>query len=88
MNEKCQGECGRRAAVVSLALRFALTAPPFGLHRVPGQANDRNNKQKKKGDIFDEVRSGTFEHIHSSTVNSSTVNLTREAGRRMVFAQG
>jgi hypothetical protein len=55
----------RDATVVSLALRFALGAPPFGLRRASLRARLTTNKQhkiktKRKGDTLNEVKEGTF----------------------------
>ena len=53
----------RRAAVVGLALRFALSAPPFGLRRAVLRANPTTNHLQtkfKKGAVLIEVRKGTF----------------------------
>src|SRR5438309_4793259 len=55
---------GRRGATaVGLALRFALSAPPCGLRRAALRARPTTTKSKtknEKGDIFNEVREGTF----------------------------
>jgi hypothetical protein len=52
------------AGVVGLALRFALTAPPFGLRRATLRARPttkkRSKNEKQKGDTSNEVRKGTF----------------------------
>jgi hypothetical protein len=54
----------RGAGVVGLALRFALTAPPFGLRRATLRARPttkkRSKTKSKKGDTSNEVRKGTF----------------------------
>jgi hypothetical protein len=57
----------RAAAVVGLALRFALSAPPCGLRRAALRAKPqvRKTRSKKKngtkrGAISIEVRKGTF----------------------------
>src|SRR5208283_5575783 len=58
------GRAGR--AVFGLTLRFALSAPPFGLRRAslrarPKTAKRKKNEQKrKKGDTSNEIRKGTF----------------------------
>jgi hypothetical protein len=52
------------APSLELVLRYALSAPPFGLRRAPLRASSRdNNKNKtktKKGDISILARKGTF----------------------------
>jgi len=52
----------------------------------PAQANDKEKRktQKQKGDISNEVGEGTFLTSFDTYVD---LNLTREGGRRMVFAQ-
>src|SRR5438132_621026 len=53
----------RGATAVGLALRFALSAPPCGLRRAALRARPTTTKSKtknEKGDIFNEVREGTF----------------------------
>jgi hypothetical protein len=51
---------------VDLALRFALSAAPFGLRRASLRARSttqqsaRAPKETEKGDILNEVRKGTF----------------------------
>src|SRR3989442_163312 len=55
---------GGDAAVVGLALRFALNAPPYGLRRASLRARPttrtRTKTKNKKRDISNEVRKGTF----------------------------
>jgi hypothetical protein len=52
------------AGVVGLALRFALSAPPFGLRRATLRArpttNTKKENEKQKGDTSNELRKGTF----------------------------
>jgi len=69
LERKINGQ-GGDSAVVGLALRFALSAPPFGLHRASlrarqrrGKSKDKNrnrNRNKRKGDTSNELRKGTF----------------------------
>src|SRR3989442_14144927 len=55
---------GGDAAVVGLALRFALKAPPYGLRRASLRARPttrtRTKTKNKKRDNSNEVRKGTF----------------------------
>src|SRR6516225_10063653 len=51
------------AAILVLALRFALNAPPFGLRRAALRAETRSNNhenQTQKGDTSNELTKGTF----------------------------
>ena len=81
--ESVQQGQGRDAAVVGLALRFALNARPAGSQGdAPGQANgktDTKNQRKSKkpeppkGDTSNEVSKGTFLKSFDTLLGSGAV---------------
>src|ERR1700692_869749 len=55
-----QQASARGAAVVGLALRFALNATPSGLRRAALRARPTTKNKNQKGDTSNEVTKGTF----------------------------